>query len=562
MQMNTISMNIYYSNLIKYHFQKYLSLTSRNAGSDPESFIERYSNISALMDAIMAIMGPLMPVNQINLYDMDGKMVGSGRFNGETSVDLKKMPWYEKTMKLDGNRCLGTPITLKWLNDLNVLYKDNVYLSLTRVYKNSNNESQGIIEVIQNCDTLFKYANEIRHGNADTGIYIIDSDGQSVYPYRNASERNGKYYYSLIQNTGLNMLETHSITNFKGTVKQAMTYTVSKKTGWTIIVVQTQSVIFKSVYRFAGYYIILAILVIGITLAVSYLVSKSVTVPLKKLGNEIKRMELADLSTGVQVHRSNGTQYVDEIEKLHFAFTEMNRKLGISLNEILTSKNEELNAKLLAMQSQMNPHFFHNSLATISVMAEEEMNQQIISLCSDISYMLRYIATEDRNGVKLRMEMEYTKKYLNSMKIRYEDDLNYEFRIDEGMLDLIVPKLIVQPLVENSIKFALKQPPQWCILITGKISDGKWLITVTDNGPGFDPRELQKIKQFKKDYTQFSVIPDLKIGGMGLPNVYIRLRLLYKESTVFEAENLPGGGASIMIGGDLSQPGGKEQQHV
>ncbi len=558
--MDTISMNISYSNLIKYHFQKYLALSSDNTDGDLAISSERYANINTLMDVIMAIMGPKMPVSQANVYDMNGKMVGAGMFSGETAVDLKQMPWYEKTMELDGSRYLGVPMAQKRLNDLNISYKDNLYISLTRVYKNYNYENQGIIEVLQNCDTMFRYANDIRSKDSSIGIYVIDPDGHSVYPYRGAPGPDGKYYYHLIIEDGLSMLETHSITNSESVVKQAMTYTVSKLTGWMIIVVQSQSVILKSANRFAKLFALLCLLVIVITLAVSYLVSKNVTTPLKKLRNNIKSMELTDLSTNSQVFQLNDRQYVDEIEKLNYAFMEMNRKLGISLNEILISKNEELNAKMLALQSQMNPHFLYNNLATISVMAEEEMNKQIVSLCSDISFMLRYISTEDRNGVKLLTEIEYTQKYLNSMKIRYESDLNYEFEIEESMPDLIVPKLIVQPLVENSIKFSLENHPPWCIFIIGKITEGKWMITVSDKGTGFDQAELLKIKQFKEEYKQFITMPDLKIGGMGLLNVYLRLRLLYRDSTIFEVGNLPEGGASVTIGGDINLPS-KEEKH-
>jgi sensor histidine kinase YesM len=146
------------------------------------------------------------------------------------------------------------------------------------------------------------------------------------------------------------------------------------------------------------------------------------------------------------------------------------------------------------------------------------------------------------------------------MKIRYESDLNYEFEIEENMGDLIVPKLIVQPLVENSIKFSLENHPPWRILITGKITDGKWIITVSDKGNGFDQTELQKIKRFKEEFKQLTTMPDLKIGGMGLQNVYLRLRLLYRDSTIFEAGNLPEGGASVTIGGDIDVPG-KEEKH-
>lgn len=552
-QMNTISMNIVYSSLIKSHFQNYLALPKDGTASNTE-YSERYSNINALMDVIMAINGPLMPVSQTNIYDLDGHMVGTGRFNGENAVDLNKLQWYKKTLKLGGDKYLGVPTVFEWLNNMNILYKSDKYIALTRVYKNDNNENQGIIEVLQDCDSLFKYVNDIKSKDSSTSIYIINRDGQSVYPYRDSFEQDGTQYFQLIKKEKLDMFKIHRVNDHTGTAKFAMTYTTSNYTGWTVIVLQSESTIFKSVNRFAELFVIFSIFAIVITLIISYLISKNVTSPLKELRNDVKAIELADLPANSMV-KTKRRQSIDEVEKLRHAFIEMNKKLSISLNEMLISKNEELNAKMLALQSQMNPHFLYNNLATISVMAEEGMNSQIISLCRDISFMLRYISTEDRDGIKLREEIDYTQKYLACMKLRYETNLEYDINIEKDMLEMVVPKLIIQPLVENSIKFSLENPPPWYIFISGKISNDKWLITVKDNGAGLDVSELDKIQQFKNEYKDFTTMPSLQIGGMGLPNIYIRLRLMYRDSTVFEAGNNPESGAIITIGGSMSISG-------
>lgn len=549
-QMNTISMNILYSSLIKSHFQNYLSLPKDGTAGNTENY-ERYSSINALMDVIMAINGPLLPVSQTNIYDLEGHMVGTGRFNGEIAVDLNKVNWYKKTLELNGDKYIGVPTYLEWLNNMNILYKNDKYISLARVYKNSNNENQGIIETLQDCDSLFKYVNDTRSKDTSTGVLIFNRDGQCVYPYRDTSEKDSTYYFNLIKKKNLDMLQIHGVDDQSGTAKLAITYTTSDYTGWTVIVLQSESTIYKSVNRIAELFIIFSIFAIIITLIISYLISKNVTSPLKELRNDVKAIELADLPVNFMV-KTRRWQSIDEIEKLRHAFIEMNKNLSISLNEILISKNEEMNAKMLALQSQMNPHFLYNNLATINVMAEEGMNSQIISLCRDVSYMLRYISSENRDGIKLSEEIEYTQKYLDCMKLRYESNLEYDINLEKDMLELVVPKLIIQPAVENSIKFSLKNPPPWCIFISGKISNDKWLITVKDNGAGFDISELDKIQQFKNKYKDFSTMPSLQIGGMGLPNIYIRLRLMYRDSTVFEADNNPEGGAIITIGGSMS----------
>ena len=90
-KMDTTSMNIVYSNLIKDHFQKYLLLRTSTPKSNISIYSERYSNIRSLIDVVMAILGPFQTVSQANIYDFNGNMIGAGLFNGEVSMDLHQM---------------------------------------------------------------------------------------------------------------------------------------------------------------------------------------------------------------------------------------------------------------------------------------------------------------------------------------------------------------------------------------------------------------------------------------------------------------------------------------
>ncbi len=220
---------------------------------------------------------------------------------------------------------------------------------------------------------------------------------------------------------------------------------------------------------------------------------------------------------------------LNEIEHLNRTFNAMHQKLSISLNELLIAKSEEMNAKLLAMQSQMNPHFLYNNLANISVMAEEGMNKEIVAMCHDVSYMLRYISTDSKNGVALRYEIEFANKYLNCMKIRYEDNLKFEIIIEDDMMDIIVPKLLIQPILENSIKHGLNSPPPWNISVHGYLDNEKWYLEITDSGLGFDPILIDRFKDLMDRPNNPANLPDLHIGGMGLINICTRLKLMYRE---------------------------------
>lgn len=549
-KMDTTSMNIVYSNLIKDHFQKYLLLRTSTPKSNISIYSDRYSNIRSLIDVIMAILGPFQTVSQANIYDFNGNMIGAGLFNGEVSMDLHQMSWYNKTLNLNGSKYISVPSHIKLLDSsIFKQFENHKFISTTRTYSDSNYNKLGIVEIVQDCETVFKYINTLKKTDNTLQIYVFNKEGSYIYPYDNKNISTGVYYQSIIKNQKLSSLNIHNVKSPTDGSKQSMTYMISDYSGWSVIVVQSHRVIFSSLINFTSTFILLSILVLFMILLLSYIVSQKVTVPLRKLRHALKNMNIDELASPSSIGSPMANNSLNEIEHLNRTFNTMYLKLGKSLNELLIAKSEEMNAKLLAMQSQMNPHFLYNNLANISVMAEEGMNEEIVSMCHDVSYMLRYISTDSKNGVALNSEIDYTNKYLNCMKIRYEENLKFEIIIEDGMLDILVPKLLIQPIVENSIKYGLNSLPPWNIWINGYVSNDKWYIKITDSSLGFDPAIINKFKELMSRPIDSTNLPDLHIGGMGLINICTRLKLMYKENALFTITNLKGKGTTILIGG-------------
>ena len=122
------------------------------------------------------------------------------------------------------------------------------------------------------------------------------------------------------------------------------------------------------------------------------------------------------------------------------------------------------------------------------------------------------------------------------------------------MLELPIPKLCVQLLVENAIKFTASQAPPWRILIRGEIRENNaWAVTVSDNGPGFSPEVESDLRRKMEDILETGTLPSLRIEGMGILNIFIRLYLLEGTRFIFEFGNLETGGAFITIGGAIHE---------
>ena len=376
-------------------------------------------------------------------------------------------------------------------------------------------------------------------------IYICNDSGELIYPNTGVSLSNFQYYYQLIKKyPSKNSLR---IKNPNSKEKELLSYSSSEFTGWTVIIITPEAKLLAPIFVFTNITIWGVVIILFIALLLSFGVAKKITTPIAKLHEAIKSFNWEKNFTNPEDLNSG----LNELEELNLAFQKMNYQLKKSIEERILSEQHEMHALMLALQSQMNPHFLYNTLATISVMAEENMHESVVKMCKDVSYMLRYISSHKSPLVKMKSECDYTEKYLECMKFRHRDNLRYSIERDPDLDNVEIPKLIIQPLVENAIKYGTHNEPPWDIRVKSfKGENHNWQVTVTDNGPGFTSEEISLIFQ-KMNEINKTLRPGLDLDGMGLLNIYIRLKLTYGGRMIFKIENHPQGGAMITIGGGL-----------
>ena len=201
----------------------------------------------------------------------------------------------------------------------------------------------------------------------------------------------------------------------------------------------------------------------------------------------------------------------------------------------------------------MNPHFLYNSLATLGEMAEEGYTKPVAEMCRQITEILRYISSNREQRSSLEEELEICDMYLECIHMRYGDQLISEISVPDHMLDIQIPKLCTQLLVENAIRSVTTQAPPWRVSVECKTEDGKWYVTVRDNGPGFDEEVDRRLRAQMDEILKTGVLPSLKIQGMGILNIFIRLYLLDGIPFIFDMGNNPEGGAFVTIGGKYTE---------
>ncbi|MCR2021985.1 sensor histidine kinase, partial [Blautia pseudococcoides] len=139
------------------------------------------------------------------------------------------------------------------------------------------------------------------------------------------------------------------------------------------------------------------------------------------------------------------------------------------------------------------------------------------------------------------------------LKLRFGRALTFDVDVEDEMLEITMPKLCIQLLVENAVKFTTQStPPPWHITIEGFMDMTEWCVSVKDNGTGFSREVIDSLQEKINEIRKSGLLPSLELDGMGLMNIYIRFYLTYHAVFIFNLGNLPEGGAIVTIGGKIN----------
>ena len=319
---------------------------------------------------------------------------------------------------------------------------------------------------------------------------------------------------------------------------------------WTVVQFEDMKTFRKPVSFLSNMIIITYISVFIILLLVLYVFTRSITKPIMKLKDTISNVDAVNLKFDFKTTNN-------EIAILGNAFQDLLSEVKINTEKMLQSHSRETKAHLLALQAQLNPHFLYNTLAVIGAYGQKKGNNEVAEMCVDLAQMLRYTVKLDDNKTCIKSEVLHIKNYLKLMNTRFEGFLEYSINVDEAINEITVPKLLLEPIIENTFRHAfVNVDPPWIVRIEGYIKHEKWYIKISDNGRGLNEdaiKKLQeKIENSKKGPYDETYSSDVKKGGLGLTNTFMRLHIYFDGKEYIDFYNAPEGGAVITIGGPIS----------
>ncbi len=551
----TISLNIVYSNIIKSNFKEF-SDSYRRTGIDLDELADSHEKALAIHDVVTAMIGVYQSASGIKLYTMDGSCVEAGYWLRTYHANIESLYWYDDVMRLNGHKYISVPQTNKDLPATGSNYESKKFISFIRLFLDSASKPEGIVEVVQDCHQIFELPSRLEQNNPDIHIFIYNASDQLVYPY--VTTDISETYQTMpeifrIENGSSKMITTDTGREVLISIQSVPEY------DWNIIVSQEKSAIYKPLTTFLWFFLPITALASFFTLLVCFYISRQFSRPLKKLTEATGKITINRILDEKKVNLTTADSNITELSKLCESIRSMYEKLRSTSQEVLLAHNEEARAKLQATQSVINPHFLYNSLTNIGIMAEEEMNDDIIHMCNSLCGYFRYVSSSGEMLVKIEDELFYAERYLECMQLRFHDEFTYFFHLEEETKKIYIPKLIVQPILENAFKYAFISRPPWVLSISSFIKENRWAIRIEDNGGTLTENKKTELMRLYQNLNFNQELKSMKIGGMGLKNVYLRLKLVYGKDFIFEIDTDTPGKTTFILGGTIHYA--KEDYH-
>jgi len=466
-------------------------------------------------DKLVKYVGSEKYIQSIFLYDSAGREFLAGSSSNQLKdkdLALNQADKYEgenQWMELDG---------------------DNGYLTsvrLIRSYENLSFEKIGKLLVRVNLDTI---VSDLPKPNGDWAGNIVISDRDHIfYSEKGIDDLNNNHFvakneqgYGIEKIKGERFFVNHFTTDFEG-----WTY-------WSIIPFNQM---FSKITAVKYSLVLVFILMVVILISLGFNFLSRITKPILELATTMQKVQNGNFNIVTSLNPSK--IYEDEIGVLYRNFKTMIQRIDELIQENYTKQLLIKETEFKALQSQINPHFLYNTLESINWLAIINKQKQISSMVEALGNLMRNSINFKEDIITVKEELEIVNSYLTIQKYRFDDRLEFQLDVPSNFMKCRIPKLILQPLLENSFKHAVETSVYTSVIkLQAYQEEDKLFIRVEDNGPGIDPLILQKVKEGK-------VKP--KGTGIGLNNIDNRIKLFTGEEYGLRIENLLGKGTAITV---------------
>lgn len=478
---------------------------------------------------------------RVLVYNSVGNIVSSEDYFDkltDKTIGPKDLYWISEV-----NNQKGKPVLIGvHKDDWSVRNKKEVY----SVVKEIQGMSMGYIEVQRKASELEKIFSA---GRDEVDVVAIKSGGEILYSSLQLNDKSKAFYMSVAETMPG---ETREYENPVNHDTEVISNLYSDESKISVLLIENKKYITEALSSVAPMSLIITGCLLTVSITYIVIVSWLLTKPMKKLKLQMERTGIDTLEEKIEVDRSN-----DEIVALGNAYQLMLTRLNEAIIKERKRSFLQMQAQYDALQAQVNPHFLYNVLNTISYRGMKNDGEGICDMCYNLASMLRYSTSNKERQSKISDEIAHLERYFFLLKARYEHKLEYTVNIEEKIKEQVIPKIVLQQIVENSITHGFNSVDKIMkIQVAGWEDQGRWYIMVTDNGQGF-PEDIAKQLELRMEETKKLLMNgernvELEIGGMGLINTYARLLLLYGNGLAFKFYS-DKNGTRVLIGAPMKE---------
>lgn len=457
-------------------------------------------------------------IKSIIIVSKDGQILSNERnLNMSMSSDMMKEQWYTSAIQSGSKPVLTSARMQNFSMD-----KDRWVISISREMKNTQGENIGVLLIDIEYKVIDDYLTNLELGK--TGFsFIINDKSEVVY------HKDPVYFRDVAkQNTLRNIVANQESYDKK---QNTLTHTYSlKNADWLLVGVSSQDGLLAIKKQLLEIFLLVGI-VLQIIAAISVgLFAGKITAPFQKLEKVMQDIEYGLTEVPVD---DKGCY---EAQSLARHFNLMIRKIEKLMQEITEKEKRLRTSEINVLHSQINPHFLYNTLDTIVWMAEFNNSEKVIEITKALAQFFRLSLSGGKELTTVENELDHVRQYLFIQKERYGDQLTYDIVCDEALVQMQMPKILVQPIVENALYHGIRgMARQGHIEIRAEESYQDILLIVKDNGEGFNIN----------DNTNTNNVA--KLGGVGIKNVDERIKLYYGEAYGVAIDSIVGSGTTVTI---------------
>ena len=510
-------------------------LISSNEDVQDYLFDEKIDNEGRyrILNQLQTILDSRSDIRNVGIISKNGRMlINDGSKSVNQDLDLNTQEWYATALEKPN----GPILTSSHVQHI-ISGERPWVITLSRGIRDrsGSGEKEGVFFIDLNYSAISGLCDQSTVGTKGYA-FILDAKGNIVYHPQQ------QQLYNELQTENISLImDTDEDTVLTGTGNDGKLYSISRseKTGWTVVDCTNVKELLSKSRQAQSVYVLTAIILVIVALLFSRFMARSITLPIQKLRDSMKKVQEGDFSVSDVVVDSK-----NEIGSLTKSFDVMTHRIHELMEQNVHEQEEKRRSELKALQSQINPHFLYNTLDSIIWMAEGKKNEEVVLMTASLARLLRQSISNEDEVVPIANEVEYARGYLTIQKMRYKDKLEFQIDVDSSILYIPLIKLVLQPIIENAIYHGLKyKESKGLLIVKGFMKDGNAVLQVIDDGVGMDEETLAHI------YDKHKV--NYHSNGVGVYNVQKRLKLYYGEDygITYTSELGKGTTATITIPG-------------